>query len=310
MLLGMAATLGAACAPSPVPAPTPLPTAVPTAAPAIAVATTVPTPPPTVAPTRIPPTAVPPTPVPPTATPIVPTPIPVPRANATLPIVMFHYTGPLPQGPDTLRVDLTVEPERFEQMLARFKGAGVTTVHLDRLQGYLAGTMTLPPRAAVLTFDDGYADNFEYAVPLLVKYGMVGTFFVTTGFTGRSGYMTAVQLRELADAGMSVQAHSVTHSDMTRVTPAQLRRELVEPRQRLEETIGRPVRFLAYPSGRYNSAVLAAARDAGYEVAVTTSHAHNHASARMLDLGRVRARGTDTADALLQRMSPPSWRTG
>lgn len=239
-----------------------------------------------------------------------PTPGPrgAPRSGADLPIVMYHHVGPLPPNPDIYRRDLTVSPDLFERTLVRLAEQGVETVTMTDLFEHFAGGTALPKRAVVLTFDDGYDDNYEHAFRLLKEHGMVGTFFVTTEFVERPGYLTWSQIAEMADAGMEIAAHSSNHPDLTRLGPNELRRQLVEPKAILEQHTGQPVRFMAYPSGKYNAAVMAATRAAGYEAAVTVVHGTRHLPGSAFELRRVRARGADTVPEIVTRMTPPSWR--
>jgi peptidoglycan/xylan/chitin deacetylase (PgdA/CDA1 family) len=245
------------------------------------------------------------------APPPAPTPGPSgpPRPAADLPILMYHYTGPLPPNADIFRKDLTVSAALFESHLKHFAEEGIETVTLDRLFEHLEGGRPLPPKAVALTFDDGYLDNYEVAFPLLRKYGMVGTFFVTTGFTDTPGYMTWEMLAEMAEAGMAIEAHSVTHADFTKITPAQLARELAAPKSQIEEHLGRPSRFLAYPGGRFDPAVVRATKAAGYTAAVTTQHGTRHTAAGPFELVRVRVRGGESVAQLAAKMTPAAWRS-
>jgi peptidoglycan/xylan/chitin deacetylase (PgdA/CDA1 family) len=250
-----------------------------------------------------------PSPVPPVAR-VKPTPGPrgARRSTADLPIVMYHHVGPLPPNPDIYRRDLTVSPDLFERTLVRLAEQGVETVTMADLFEHFAGGTALPKRAVVLTFDDGYDDNYEHAFRLLRQHDMVGTFFVTTDFVERPGYLTWSQIAEMADAGMEIAAHSSNHADFTKVGPNELRRQLVEPKAILEHHIKQPVRFLAYPAGKYNPAVMAASRAAGYEAAVTVLHGTRHAPGNAFELPRVRARGADSPTEIVTRMTPASWR--
>src|SRR5262249_26977117 len=142
----------------------------------------------------------------------------------------------------------------------------------------------------------------------LVQHGMVGTFFVTTDFVERPGYLTWAQIEEMAAAGMEIAAHSSNHADFTLIRPAELMRQLVEPKAILEEHIGQPVRFMAYPAGKCNAAVMAATRAAGYEAAVTVTHGTHHTPSLAFELRRVRARGADSVAEIIARMTPLSWR--
>ncbi len=231
-----------------------------------------------------------------------------PRASAVLPILMYHHVGLLPPNPDGIRRDLTVAPDRFEGLLKYLAENRIQTVYLDQLLDHWAGRDELPARAVALTFDDGYDDNYDYAFPLLRKFGMAGTFFIVTDLVGRSGYMNWSQLEEMAQSGMSIQAHSANHADLTAVAPAELNRQLVAPKRLLEERLGQPVRFLAYPSGRFNRAVIVAAHAAGYEAAVTVNFGTIQQAAGPYELRRVRVRGADTVEQLVARLTPPSWR--
>ena len=221
---------------------------------------------------------------------------------------MYHHVGPLPPNPDIYRRDLTVSPDLFERTLVRLAEQEVETVTMGDLFEHFAGGPALPKRGVVLTFDDGYDDAYEHAFRLLKEHGMVGTFFVTTDFVGRPGYLTWDQVVEMADAGMEIAAHSSNHADFTRIGPAELRRQLVEPKAILEQKIGQPVRFMAYPAGKYNPAVMAATRAAGYEAAVTVLHGMRHVPGSAFELRRVRARGADSVPEIVTRMTPPSWR--
>ena len=221
---------------------------------------------------------------------------------------MYHHVGLLPPNPDIFRKDLTVSPELFERTLAQLDEREVQTVTMADLMEHLAGGPELPKRSAILTFDDGYDDVYEYAFRALQKHGMVGTFFVTTDFVEQPGYLTWDQIKEMADAGMEIAAHSNNHADFTQIRPAELKRQLVEPKAILEDHLGQPVRFMAYPAGKYNAAVMAATRAAGYEAAVTVLHGTHHTQGLAFELRRVRARGADTAAEIIGRMTPASWR--
>ena len=231
-----------------------------------------------------------------------------PRASADLPIVMYHHVGPLPPNPDVFRKDLTVSPEVFERTLDRLAEQEVETVTMADLSEHFAGGPALPKRSAILTFDDGYDDVYEYAFHALQTRGMVGTFFISTDFVERPGYVTWAQIGEMADAGMEIAAHSKNHPDFTLVGPTELRRQLVEPKAILEEHLGQKIRFVAYPSGKYNAAVMAATRAAGYEAAVTVIHGTRHVPGMAFELRRVRAHGADSVGEIVGRMTPAAWR--
>jgi peptidoglycan/xylan/chitin deacetylase (PgdA/CDA1 family) len=126
----------------------------------------------------------------------------------------------------------------------------------------------LPPRTIVLTFDDGFADFYSAAAPVMRRLGFPATLFVTTGYPGlyntwpsqprgvcRRRLLDWSQLRELAEEGFSVASHSVSHPALTELSPVELQRELAESRRELETRTGRSVDVFCYPYGRWNAEV-------------------------------------------------------
>lgn len=232
-----------------------------------------------------------------------------PRESATLPILMYHHVDDVPRTLfDSQRRDLTVEPLTFRRQLEFLEANRARTVSLSDLMHYLDGGEPLPARAVVLTFDDGYEDNYRVAYPLLRQFGMSGTFFVVANLVGTPGYMTWEQLREMQLNEMAVESHGLDHVDLAIQPRAELQHQLSESRRVLERGLLRPVRYLNYPSGSYTPAVIAAARATGYEAAVTVNHGVVQERARPYELSRVRVKGADTVESLAAKMVPTFWR--
>ncbi|MHB0870784.1 MAG: polysaccharide deacetylase family protein [Chloroflexota bacterium] len=220
---------------------------------------------------------------------------PVPRQRALIPILMYHHVRPIDhKTANRYAGELTLPPAEFEQHLRYLQSRGIATVSMDDLVLHLQGRTELPSRSVILSFDDGYADNHQYALPLLKRYGSKATFFIATGFTGQGDYMSWSNLMELVAAGMEIGGHTISHVDLARSSAAARERELVEPRRLLEGNLGVAVRVLSYPSGAHNEEVMAAARKAGYVAAVTTQHGAVHDRGKMMALARVRISGYDT----------------
>ena len=148
------------------------------------------------------------------------------------------------------------------------------------------------PQVAI-TFDDGHIDNYQFALPLLIKHRIPATFYVTTGFLDRDPTVMArfafllrttpseieplswAQLRELADVGMEIGAHTFSHPNLTHLGRECLEREVAEPKTEIEVRLGREVESFAYPFGQWNrhlnGAATAAVQAAGFKTAVTTA---------------------------------------
>ena len=131
---------------------------------------------------------------------------------------MYHYISVPPTGADAIRLDLSVTPQRFESHLKHLRDVGYHVITLDDMLYYLTQGRPLPEKPVILTFDDGYEDNYRDAFPLLEKYGAVGHFFLITDFINqeRPGYMTWSQIEEMAAAGQRFGSHSRNHADLRR----------------------------------------------------------------------------------------------
>jgi peptidoglycan/xylan/chitin deacetylase (PgdA/CDA1 family) len=233
----------------------------------------------------------------------------LPRETATLPILMYHHVNDLPRTvTDAQLRDLTVPTRSFKHHLEFLESTGVQTVSLDELIEHLEGGPPLPERAVILSFDDGYEDNYRLAYPLLRQYRMTATFFVVANLVGQPGYMTWEQLREMQRHGMSIESHSLDHLDLSIQPRAELQRQLFESRRKLDLNLPRPVRFLAYPSGAYNPLVISATKLAGYRAAVSINHGHVQRRTGIYELNRVRVKGAETIDSLVAKVAPPPWK--
>ncbi|MFC1688468.1 polysaccharide deacetylase family protein [Pseudomonadota bacterium] len=132
------------------------------------------------------------------------------------------------------------------------------------------GEGRVKPGTVTVTFDDGWEDNFDYAVPILHSLGIPATVFVVSGelvTVPDTRRMNSAQLRTLADMGITVGGHSRSHGNLTRLSGLELNQELSGCKQELEQVTGKPVDFFAYPGGRFNQAVVAATKEAGYKAA-------------------------------------------
>jgi peptidoglycan/xylan/chitin deacetylase (PgdA/CDA1 family) len=197
-------------------------------------------------------------------------------------ILMYHLITPHPQG--TRYRGLRVTPEMFERQLAWLRKQ---EFHFATMSELLAGPV--PPRTVVLTFDDGYADNFTAAHPLLVKYGAKATLYLVavrddksdwsarkkahhdSGELVREPKLTDSQVREMLAGGVwELGAHTLTHPCLPSLTPEERQTEIAGSRQRLRETFGVPVESFAYTFGIWGSRDRAAVCEAGFTTAVTT----------------------------------------
>jgi peptidoglycan/xylan/chitin deacetylase (PgdA/CDA1 family) len=175
----------------------------------------------------------------------------------------------------------TCTPSNFEAQLDYLTANDYHVIPLATLVDYLDGAVAeIPARAVVITVDDGWACASSEIFDAMRRRNLPWTLFVYPKIVGRGSHaVTWRELQELAECGVDIESHTLTHPFLTlknnpAVSPASydefLEHELRESRLRLEQTIGKEVRFLCYPYGDYDDAVAAAAQAHGYEAAVTT----------------------------------------
>jgi peptidoglycan/xylan/chitin deacetylase (PgdA/CDA1 family) len=173
---------------------------------------------------------------------------------------------------------LAVRTSEFAQHCAAPARAR-TVVDLPTAVAALDRSWRLPRGMAALTFDDGFADFFEHAAPTLARFGLPATMFLVAATLEPGGQavdwvrpapslplstLTLDQVRALQDRGVQFQSHSRRHFDLDTLTEDECYQDLLASREHLEDVLGRPVPFLAYPRGRHDAAVRRAAERAGY----------------------------------------------
>lgn len=178
---------------------------------------------------------------------------------------------------------VSVEPDDFARQCA-ILARSTTVVPLRGVLDRLAAGGDIPSGTTVLTFDDGFADYVEHAVPIMERYGLTATMYVVSGSLKPGGIavdwitgldaadapplMTPGQIRELHDRGWDIGSHTMRHADLPTLSEAECLADLTESRELLEDLLGDPVTTIAYPFGHHAPHVRRAAEQAGYRVAV------------------------------------------
>jgi peptidoglycan/xylan/chitin deacetylase (PgdA/CDA1 family) len=229
--------------------------------------------------------------------------IPPGRPSISVPILMYHYIRYY-GGDDPVLTDLSVTPEELRQQMDWLAANSYHPVDFRDLRAYLAGQRALPSRPVVLTFDDGYADFYTTAYPILAEHGFRAVSYVVSGFVGNPGYMSATQIVSLDREGVEIASHTMSHVDLTRSSPDELVQQLQQPKAYLQSLLGHPVVDFCYPSGRFNAEVVQAVAAAGYQTATTTQPGNDHSLSNALLWGRVRVRSHEPMDTYISNLGP------
>jgi peptidoglycan/xylan/chitin deacetylase (PgdA/CDA1 family) len=197
------------------------------------------------------------------------------RRRTRYTVLVYHRVN------DVSRDNLTTSPARFAEHLETIR-RHYPVLGLSAAVAALREGRYLGPNVVAITFDDGYADNHENAAPILERFGLPATFFVTAAIVGtrdsfehdrksphRFENLTWDQVRSLAARGFEIGSHGLTHRNLARCSAGEARREIVESRAILERELGLPVRTFAYPFGGQDDVtpdVLTEIRAAGYQL--------------------------------------------
>lgn len=190
---------------------------------------------------------------------------------------------------------LCMPVDEFARQMAFLKKEGYRTVTMKELLKFFDYQGPLPRKALAITIDDGYRSVYDLAYPILKKHNFRATLFIYTDFIDNSpNSLTWEQLRELTRAGFDVEAHTITHADLTRKRRREseaeylqrIRRELQVPRRLIREHLGQEPVWLAYPYGRWNNLVVSMAIEAGYRGGVTVTRGEAPFFANPFKVGR------------------------
>jgi peptidoglycan/xylan/chitin deacetylase (PgdA/CDA1 family) len=222
-----------------------------------------------------------------------------------LPILMYHgiQHSTAEQLPAGWSRPHAIDARSFAAQLDAIVAGGLQTVSLAALDQPDAAR-----RPIVITFDDGHSSDYLIVAPELEGRGLTATFFITSSFLDRPGYLRREQVCELRAASFEIGSHGLTHKRLAEVGPAELWREALDSKRRLEDLIGEEVSNFALPSGSYNDAVLQALWAAGYRRIMTSDFGYARREHSVMHrMGVIAETGAHEFQRFLT--ASPSWAT-
>lgn len=217
-----------------------------------------------------------------------------------VPVLMYHVVS---NPPPTVRYpDLYVRPSDFRAQMAWLASNGYHAVTLQRAYDFWTRGAKLPAHPVVVSFDDGYLSQYTRAFPILEAHRWPGVLNMEVNFLRPVGGLRPWRIRRMLDAGWELDAHTLTHPDLTTLGPAELRRQVAGSRVALRRRFHVPVNFFCYPAGRYNAQVVAEVRRAGFLGATTTTYGLARPPA-FYTLDRIRIDRVDGLSGFVQKLT-------
>ena len=198
-----------------------------------------------------------------------------------VPVLNYHKV-------DNLQHALSISPQEFEEQMKYLHDNDYHGITPDQLMAYLKYGKELPSKPIMITFDDGYLDNYTNAYPIMKKYGYTGTIFIVTNLVGEdSRFVTWDQVREMQQAGFVFGSHTANHISLTSLTKEEVSNELTQSRNTIAQQLGKPPKYFAYPTGTYSSEIADQVRKAGYKAAFTIEYGEVGADSDVYALERI-----------------------
>ncbi len=212
------------------------------------------------------------------------------------PILMYHHIRINPKSDNKIEQGLDVAPENFEAEMRYLNEKGYKTISLNDL-------FVKKDKDFVITFDDGYKDVVDSALPILKKYNFTAAIFIINDKVGTDGYLTWDDINILKNAGWEVGSHTLSHPNLVTENPEKAKTEIYQSKKILEEKLSSPVIYFCYPSGKFNKDVENMVSGAGYVMALTTQFGKNNQKSDMLLLKRVRVSGQESQEKFQENIA-------
>ena len=240
-----------------------------------------------------------------------------------IPVLMYHRIG---QAHNSWEAKYCVSPGNFSAHMQALARAGRRAVSLTDFRAWLDGKSELPQGTFLLTFDDGFLGLHEHAMPVLESLGFQATVFLVSALMGKrdewcrannpSGatypLLDRHHIREMSAHGFDFQSHTRHHADLPALDDTQLEDELSGSKAELEDMLGKPIDYLAYPFGHYDERVMATSKKAGYHAAFSVQPGFNRRDIDRFRIRRLDVFGTDTPAMLKRKIhfgsNDGSWR--
>lgn len=201
--------------------------------------------------------------------------------NIGVPVLYYHSVN---ENADN---EVTITPEMLKEQLNYINDNDYVTITIKELYDYLKNNQPIPEKSIVITFDDGYMNNYTEAFPILKEMNMKATIFCVGNSLDGSYYLSKDAIKEMSDYGIDIESHTVNHLHLDTLSYNDQVSELKRSKEILENITGKEVLSIAYPFGDYNDDTLRAVKDAGYKLAFTTNLGLSDRNDNIFELDRI-----------------------
>jgi peptidoglycan/xylan/chitin deacetylase (PgdA/CDA1 family) len=222
-------------------------------------------------------------------------------AKKEVPVLCYHNIRDFTATASGMIKTYTVKPAAFAEQMKALSDAGYHTVLPNQLREYLLHDAPLPEKPVMITFDDTRGEQFSIGASEMDKYGFKGVFFVMTVSINRPNYLTKDEIKNLSDSGHVIAAHTWDHHMVTKYTGDDWNTQLVKPKKKLEDIIGRPVTYFAYPFGLWNKEAITKVKESGYQMAFILS-AKRDSIDPLYTIRRIIVSGTSSSEGMIRSM--------
>ncbi|WMJ80761.1 polysaccharide deacetylase family protein [Clostridium sp. MB40-C1] len=228
--------------------------------------------------------------------------VPCTKVKGSIPVLMYHSVGFEKDNP------VRIPTDKFDKQMKYLKDNGFHTLSLDETYDYFSKGKAIPEKSIVLTFDDGYLDNYTRLYPILKKYEFKGAIFVITGaIDTEKDFLNSNQLKELDKSCLDIQSHTFAHEKLSEISYDKQVKTLKASKDFLEKQLNKKVNYLAYPYGKYTKSTIKAAKEAGYLMAFTTDGKWSDKSNGIFTLNRVYISGFSDMDTFIKKVNDPNY---
>lgn len=220
-----------------------------------------------------------------------------------IPVLMYHSIS---ENKNRLFIQ---SKQKFIRDMKYLVDNEFNTITMDELYDFIIYNKPVPKKPVLITFDDGYVDNYNIAYPILKEFNLKATIFVVTDFVDKgNNFLSIEQMKEMLQNGIDIQSHTKAHEKLNKLSYEDQFKTLKESKYFLEQKLNKKVRYIAYPYGKYNIDTLKAAKEAGYVMAFTTEGSWTSRNNGILTLNRVLVSGMGSLKTFDYKMNNPNYK--